>query len=96
MSGVDGAEAGIIMPGTVLLGSRYYQEIAPDVALDRADHVAMGLTVETEAGTFEDCLEVRETTPLEPGGLSIKFYCPGIGLVIDVPTELVEYTDPGD
>lgn len=96
LSGVDGAEAGIIMPGTVLLGSRYYQEIAPGIAEDRAEHVAMDATAETEAGTFEDCLEVWETTPLDPGELSIKLYAPGIGLVIDDVTELVEYTDPDD
>ncbi len=96
LSGVDGAEAGIIMPGTVLLGSRYFQEVAPGVAEDRAEHVAMGVTVETEAGTFEDCLEVWETTPLEPDDLSIKLYAPGVGLVVDDVTELVEYTDPGD
>lgn len=95
-SGEDGAEAGIVMPGTVLLGSRYYQEIAPDVALDRAEHMAMDVTAETEAGTFENCLEVWETTPLVPDDLSIKVYAPGVGLVMDDVTELVEYTDPGD
>ena len=82
------------MPGTVLLGARYYQEIAPDVALDRAEHMAMDATAETEAGTFEDCLEVWETTPLAPDDLSIKVYAPGVGLVVDDVTELVGYTDP--
>jgi hypothetical protein len=96
LAGVDGAEPGIIMPGTVLLGSRYYQEIAPDVALDRAEHIAMDVTAEVEAGTFEDCLEVWETTPLDPDELSVKVYAPGVGLVIDDVTELVEYTDPGN
>ncbi len=96
LAGIDGAEAGIIMPGTVLLGSRYFQEVAPDVAMDRAEHMAMDVTAETEAGTFEDCLEVWETTPLAPDDLSIKVYAPGIGLVIDDVVELVEYTDPGD
>jgi len=96
LAGVDGAEAGIIMPGTVLLGSRYFQEVAPGVAMDRAEHMAMDVTAETEAGAFEDCLEVWETTPLNPDDLSIKVYAPGVGLVIDDVTELVEYTDPGD
>jgi len=35
LHGKDNARAGLIMPGTILLGSRYYQEIAPDVALDK-------------------------------------------------------------
>jgi hypothetical protein len=93
-AGEDDAEPGIIMPGTVLLGARYYQEIAPGVALDRAENVAMDLTVETDAGTFEGCLRVDETTPLEPGHVSVKVYASGVGLIVDGVLELVEVSDP--
>ena len=89
-AGVEGALPGLIAPGRFLLGARYFQEVAPGVALDRAENVAMGLTVETEAGTFEDCVEVLETTPLQPGSESTKVYCPGIGLVQDDEATLVE------
>jgi hypothetical protein len=89
-AGVDGAVPGIIMPGTFLLGSRYFQEQAPDVAMDRAEHVEMGLEVDTPAGTFDQCVRVLETTPLEPNADSEKIYCPGVGLVIDDVVELVE------
>ena len=85
------AEPGVIMPGTFLLGSRYYQELAEGIALDRAEHPAMGLEVTVPAGTFTDCVQVIETTPLEPGSESEKIYCPGVGLVIDNAIELVEY-----
>ena len=91
LAGKDGAMPGIIMPGTFLLGSKYYQEIAPDVALDRAEHIAMGLTIDTEAGTFDDSVEILETTPLEPGAESIKQYARGIGLINDDGVELVDY-----
>jgi hypothetical protein len=90
-AGVAGAAPGLIMPGTFLLGSRYYQEVAPGVAEDRAEHVAMGLDVEVEAGDFTHCVEVLETTPLEPGAESEKTYCPGVGLVVDGDLELVEF-----
>jgi hypothetical protein len=92
-AGEDGAVAGIIMPGTVLLGARYYQEVAPGVAEDRAEHIAMDVTVETPADTFEDCLEVRETTALESGE-SMKFYAPDVGLVRDDILDLVEIVEP--
>jgi hypothetical protein len=85
------AEPGIIMPGTFLLGSRYFQELADGIALDRAEHVAMDLTVTTDAGTFSDCVEIFETTPLEPKSSSTKIYCRGIGLVFDSGVELVSY-----
>jgi hypothetical protein len=91
LAGQDGARPGLIMPGRFLLGSRYFQEIAPGVAQDRAEHVKMGLTVQTPAGTFEDCVEVVETTPLEPGKTSVKRYCPEIGLVADGVAKLIDY-----
>jgi hypothetical protein len=90
-AGQNGALPGLIMPNTYLLGSRYFQEIAPGVALDQAEHVAMGLEVSVPAGTFSNCVEVRETTPLEPGSESIKRYCPNVGLVFDDGVELVDF-----
>ena len=88
----DPAQPGVIMPGTFLLGARYFQEIAPGVAEDRAEHVAAGLTVNTQAGTFQDCVEVLETTLLERNSKSTKRYCPGIGLVFDDGLELVDFS----
>ena len=88
------AEPGIIMPGTFLLGARYFQEIAEGIALDRAEHVEMGLDIETDAGEFHDCVRIVETTPLEPKSESEKVYCPGVGLVIDSDVQLVEIEEP--
>ena len=89
IAGVDGAHPGIIMPDRAfLLGSKYYQEQAPS-AKDRARHSAMGLDIEVPAGVFHNCVEVTETTPLEPGEESIKVYCPNVGLVIDEELELI-------
>jgi hypothetical protein len=96
LAGKRGAEPGLIMPGgAFLLGARYYQEIAPRVALDRAIHTATDLEVETEAGEYDDCVEVRETTPLEPAAESVKVYCPGVGLVMDDELVLRMIIDPG-
>ena len=90
IAGRHGAEAGIIMPDSAfILGQRYYQELAPGVALDRAEHVEAGLEIDLEAGNFDDCVEVSETTPLEPGSESTKVYCPGVGLVIDNDLEAI-------
>lgn len=89
LAGVDGAMPGIIMPGTFLLGARYFQEVAPGVALDRAEHTEMEATVATPAGTFHRCVVVVETTPLEPGAESLKVYRRGVGLVQDDVLQLV-------
>lgn len=91
LAGEDGAMPGIIMPGSFLLGARYYQEVAPGVAMDRGENVATGLTVDTPAGEFDGCVEVLETTPLEPGEESVKMYAPGIGLIFDDDLELIDF-----
>jgi hypothetical protein len=82
---------GVMMPGTPLLGGRYYQEMAPGVAMDRAEIISMSDTVETPAGTFGNVLKILETTPLEPKDKSYKYYAPRIGLIKDGNLVLVKY-----
>jgi hypothetical protein len=89
------ARAGLIMPGIALLGARYYQEIAPDVALDRAEIVALDARVRTPFRSFDDVLVTRESTPLEPGVVELKWYAPGIGLIKDADLELVAVRSNG-
>ena len=91
LAGENNDRAGIIMPGTVLLGARYYQEIAPDVALDRAEIIQMDGQVETPAGSFTNVLVVRETNPLEHDIEELKYHVAGIGLIQDANLKLVEY-----
>ncbi len=83
--------AGIIMPGTILLGARYYQEIAPSVALDRAEIIDMEEAIQTPSGDFSDTLITRETTPLEPDEVELKYYAAGIGLVQEEDLKLEHY-----
>jgi len=92
-AGVDGALPGLIMPSIFLLGSRYYQEHAPGVALDKGRNAESGLTIDTPAGTFENCVLVRETSDLEDG-VSIKVYAPGVGLIEDDGVQLTEFSLP--
>ncbi len=89
--GEENARAGIIMPGTVLLGSKYQQETAPGVAMDRAQIVSMTKKVDTPAGTFDNVLKIKETTPLEPDVVDFKYYAAGIGLIQDGELKLEEY-----
>lgn len=90
-AGENGARSGLIMPGTFLLGSRYFQELAPEVAMDRGENVAMNLTVVVPAGTFEKSVMVVETTPLESSEKDVKIYAPGVGLIVDESAQLVDW-----
>ncbi|MBI3464027.1 MAG: hypothetical protein HY000_13360 [Planctomycetes bacterium] len=90
LAGVNDAKFGLMIPGQVLLRARYYQEIAPKVAMDRCEIVSMNETVKTPAGDFKNCLKVEETTPLEPGNKEYKYYAAGVGLVQDGGLKLVK------
>ncbi len=85
-----GSKVGLIMPGTALLGARYYQEMAPG-AMDRGEIVDDNVTMKTPAGTFRNCLRVEETSATEPGEKGYKTYAPGIGLIQDEDLLLTEY-----
>jgi hypothetical protein len=90
-AGVNAARAGVMMPGIALLGARYYQEVAPKVAMDRAEIVSISDTLTVPAGKFGKVLKIEETTPLEPGNKEYKYYAPGIGLLKDGSFVLVKH-----
>lgn len=87
-SGQGGARFGLMMPGTPLLGARYHQEVAPGVAMDRAEIVALDGVEDTPLQRYTDVLTIEETTPLEKG-VERKYFARGVGLVRDGPLRLV-------
>jgi hypothetical protein len=86
---------GLIMPGVPKVGMKYYQELAPGVAADRARVVSDSETITTLAGNFKNCLLTQESSSLEPAVVEYKTYCPGIGLVRDESLTLVSYQTAG-
>jgi hypothetical protein len=89
LAGVAGARFGLAMPGTPLLGARYYQELAPKVAMDRAEIVSLNEKLKTAAGNFENCLKTEETSAVEMGR-EYKLYAAGIGLIQDARLKLTK------
>jgi hypothetical protein len=102
-AGVDGAMPGLIMPGTILLGAKYFQEQAEE-AMDRGQIEKMGLEWPVDADEdeddfeFTDCIEIIDTNPTEADecdagsdDADIKIYCPGVGLVQDEELLMVGY-----
>ena len=82
-AGAAGARAGLFMPARPLLGSRFYQEVAPGAAMDRVEIVSDSEALKTPEGTLRACLKTEETTPLEPRVKEYKLYARGIGIVED-------------
>jgi hypothetical protein len=102
-AGVDGAEAGIIMWGdpAAHLGEEYHQEFARGVAEDLGKVVALDQTVDVPYGSFSGCIKTEDRNALEPGVLENKYYCPGIGVTLELGAqgsshrnELVSVTGP--
>ncbi len=91
LAGVKGARPGLMMSGLPLLRARYYQEVAPGVAMDRAEIVSLTDTMTTPAGVFRNVLRVSETTPLEPSVRDTKYYARDVGLISDGAVVLVKY-----
>jgi hypothetical protein len=94
-AGENGAAAGVLMPGTPLLGARFYTEFAPGIAEDRSEITGVGGTVDTSVGTFTGVLSLLDTDALSPGAGDPKQYAPGVGLIVDEVLEVVEI-EPAD
>jgi hypothetical protein len=86
-AGVDGALPGIIMWAQPEVGVSYRQEFYEGEAEDMAEVVSLDASETVAYGEFDDLLEIREWTPLEPGIAEHKFYAEGIGVVLEVVVE---------
>ncbi len=85
-AGVDGAQAGVIMPAQPRTGLRFRQEYYEGEAEDRAEIFSLREQAEVPFGFFRKgkVLMTRESNPLEPKVLEYKFYARGIGPVLAV------------
>jgi hypothetical protein len=80
LAGKGDARPGVFMPADPRVGDQFEQERAPGVAEDESEVVAVGLTVTTPAGHFDDCIKTKDFAPLDKN-TEFKFYCAGVGLV---------------
>lgn len=88
-AGIDGARPGILMPGSPIVGARYFEEIAPGVAEDRAQIISLEEEATVPAGSYEDVLAT-----VNQEGDDEKLYAPGVGLIVDEDLMLIEITPP--
>jgi len=88
-AGVGGGEAGFLMLADPMPGVSYPQEYLEDEAEDMAKVKRTNATVtlifenQIDPDDYEGCLKTKEWTPLEPGAIAHKYYCPGVGLVLE-------------
>ncbi|MBI5487481.1 MAG: hypothetical protein HY905_09125 [Deltaproteobacteria bacterium] len=99
-AGVGGAKPGIVMPAAPAVGAPYRQEYLACEAEDHAEILALDESVTVPAGSYDHCVKTHEFTPLEPALNEQKYYCPGVGVALEVNVntggrvELMSITGP--
>jgi len=101
-AGVDGAEAGVVMPANPEPGMEYRQEYYAGEAEDQGAVVTVGEEhVQVPFGFYDtDVLMTRDLVPTEPKVEELKFYVPEVGPVLSIHVdgtggrgELVKFTE---
>lgn len=81
-AGVDGAQAGVVVPADPQVGMEYRQEYYAGEAEDAAEILSLDEQAQVPFGHFRDVLLTKDFTPLHPRILEYKLYAPGVGPVL--------------
>ena len=98
-AGVDGAQAGLIIPPDPMAGMAYRQEYYAGEAEDRGKILSLDARATVPYGSFDGLLKTEDTTPLEPDVLENKFYAKGVGPILAIAVscggrqELLRFTE---
>ena len=77
--GKDTKRPGLLMPAHPKIGDTFKSEDVPRITWEKDEVVSLSETVTVPAGTFQNCLMIRETA--SDGETEIKFYAPGVGCI---------------
>jgi hypothetical protein len=100
-AGVDGGQAGVIMPADPQVGLVYREEYYDGEAEDAAEVLSIDEQAQVRYGHFRNVLLTKNYTPLEPRVLEYKLYAKGVGVVLALGIsggndreELLRFTPP--
>jgi hypothetical protein len=77
--GVHTRTLGMMFPATPKIGQRYRPEEVPKITQEDDEVMSVTEAVTVPAGTFQNCVRVKET--LSDGAVEFKLYCPKVGIV---------------
>jgi hypothetical protein len=83
-AGVDGAQAGVIMPADPEVGMTYRQEYDAGEAEDAGAVLSLDEQAQVPFGHFTDVLLTKDFTTLQPKVLEYKLYAQGVGPVLAI------------
>lgn len=83
MTGVDTPVPGVVMPANPTVGTKFKCEDVSKTINESDEVMGIGETVTVVAGTFTDCIRVKEI--LDDGSIEYKWYAKGVGAVREMP-----------
>jgi len=83
MFGKDTQIPGVLFPAHPKVGDRFKSEDVSKEINEKDEVVSVSETVVTPAGSYKNCVKVREK--LADGTAEYKYYAPGVGVVREVP-----------
>jgi hypothetical protein len=83
--GVDTQTLGVLMPGSPNVGDTFRSEDVPGITIEENEVISLSESVTVPAGTFQNCLRMREFIDGEE--IEFKLYCPGVGVVKEDPPD---------
>ncbi len=83
MLGKDMQVSGVILPGALKVGQKFWSEDVSAAINEIDEVVSLSETVKVPAGTYHDCVKIKET--LADGGIEYKYLAKGVGYVREVP-----------
>jgi hypothetical protein len=83
--GKDTQKPGLLMPAQPKVGDRFRSEDVPKITWEADEVVAHSEAMTVPAGTWTNCLEIKEHT--SDGDTEFKFYAPGVGCVKEIEAD---------
>ncbi len=83
MLGTETQVPGVMLPGEPKVGQKFWSEDVSTRISEIDEIVSLSETVTVPAGTYHDCIKIKET--LGDGGVEYKYLARGVGYVREVP-----------
>jgi len=83
--GKETQKPGVLLPAHPKVGDKFMSEDVPKITWEKDAVISVGETVAVPAGTYENCLKVKERA--SDGTTEYKYYAPGIGCIKEVESD---------
>jgi hypothetical protein len=80
--GRDTPTPGLLMPAHPKTGDQFKSEDVPHITWERDEVVSVSETVTVPAGTYQNCVGIKETA--SDGATEYKLYAPGVGCIKEI------------